>query len=306
MRQVGRPPQHLRQPRTRRPLVSSLALLALAAGMLSWLHNFGSGDFRCVVLPWPWRLVHSRLRARTHPDRPGDSFADALKEIDLLSASVAKEGFIPDFGRRAAVILQSAHVPASSSNAEANALADNLDAPLEALFLRQLQTLVVQAVDLYDAEMEARPNPAHAGFAAQAFFDAGVAELRRPGSTWSAQAEREDLLLRLEESYARDVGLLAEQARRGQGKQITMQVVQKLQQQGLDVQRQVESRGALPWNVKWQYFLEDSPVGFRGQYDKGRSVLEMLLMPSPDPKQKDKLLNKIGPLNLAVAFDMLN
>ena len=34
------------------------------------------------------------------------------------------------------------------------------------------------------------------------------------------------------------------------------------------MQREAETRGAFPWNVKWQYMVENTPVGFRGQYNQ--------------------------------------
>eukprot|EP00439_Symbiodinium_sp_Y106_P016895 s1912_g2.t1 len=79
------------------------------------------------------------------------------------------------------------------------------------------------------------------------------------------------------------------------------EVIRKLQQQSEAVQREVETRGAFPWKINWQYFVDNSPVGFRGQYSQGRSIVELLLLPSPDPRMKNNLLNKIGPLNLAAA-----
>ena len=61
----------------------------------------------------------------------------------------------------------------------------------------------------------------------------------------------------------------------------------------------------------FRYFIESSPVGFRGQYNQatsiyagsglkntkfcqGRSIVELLLLPSPDPRLKKNLLNRIG------------
>merc|ERR1712187_904815 len=96
--------------------------------------------------------------------------------------------------------------------------------------------------------------------------------------------------------------LVQTQGRHGQGKQVTIEVIRKLQQQLASIQRRADARGAFPWNVKWQYFMENSPLGFRGQYAQGRSIVELLLM--PDPRRKNDLLNRIGPLNVAVGFDL--
>lgn len=151
--------------------------------------------------------------------------------------------------------------------------------------------------------MAMRPNPLQASLAAKQTFLDGVSGLVRPGSGWDSEGALEDLVGRLEESYRSDSQLVNEQAKQGTGKQVTIEVIRKLQQQAASVLREADTRGAFPWNVKWQYFVENSPLGFRGSYSQGRSVVELLLM--PDPRQKKNILNRIGPLNLAVAFDML-
>jgi len=133
----------------------------------------------------------------------------------------------------------------------------------------------------------------------------GAAELQRPGSNWDFKEEHQDLLMALRESQTKDTQLVEEQVKQGSGKQVIIEVIRKLQQQHAATQREAETRGAFPWKVKWQYFLETSPFGFRGQYSQGRSIVELLLIPSLDPRQKHNWINRIGQLNLAVAFDML-
>jgi len=241
-------------------------------------------------------------------DLPGEyvaALSEAWKQVDSLSEKVASQGVVPGFGRKAEAIVRRAVASAGASGNDASGLEAILDAPLKVLFAQQLQSLLAKAVDHYDAEMTARPNPLEAGIAAAEFFERAAAELKRPGGDWSSEAEKQDLLARVDQNYGRDWQLVNEQAKQGQGKQVTIEVIRKLQEQAASVQREMETRGAFPWKVKWQYFLENSPLGFRGQYAQGRSIVELLLMPSPDPRQKNNLLNKIGPLNLAVAFDML-
>jgi hypothetical protein len=150
--------------------------------------------------------------------------------------------------------------------------------------------------------VSARPNPYEAGTIAEQGFLDGVADLMRPGSGWSYEAEYRDLLAWLKRSHGRDTALVEVQGKEGQGKQVTIEVIRKLQTQSSAIQREAEVRGAFPWTCKWQYFLERSPVGFRGQYAQGRSIVELLLM--PDPRAPNNILNKIGPLNLAVGFDL--
>eukprot|EP00928_Gymnodinium_smaydae_P045854 TRINITY_DN3051_c0_g2_i3.p6 TRINITY_DN3051_c0_g2~~TRINITY_DN3051_c0_g2_i3.p6 ORF type:complete len:153 (-),score=36.73 TRINITY_DN3051_c0_g2_i3:41-499(-) len=152
--------------------------------------------------------------------------------------------------------------------------------------------------------MLATPNAYEAGETARRFLLEGMADLARSDQGSSAfEADRRDFLAWLRDAQRRDNALIEELGRQGKGSQVTLEVIRKLQQQADDVQQQSERRGAFPWNVRWQYFKERSPLGFRGQYSQGRSVVELLL--TPDPRAKDSWLNKIGPLNLAAGFDLV-
>lgn len=236
-------------------------------------------------------------------DAEAAALAAAWRQVDSLTDQVNRRGVLPDFGSQAAALVRQGLTAAGA--VAGGSFEQVLDAPLEALFRQQLQTLLVRAVDRYEQEMDARPNPLEAARKAEELFLEGAKKLVRPGSTWSFEAEHQDLLNSLSANYGRDNQLVAEQAEKGQGKQITIEVIRTLQQQAAAVQQEVETRGAFPWNVRWQYMIENSPVGFRGQYSQGRSIVELLLMPNPDPRQKKNWLNRLGPLNLAVAFDML-
>lgn len=236
------------------------------------------------------------------PARFSAALAAAWEEIDDLTISVADRGLVPRFGQQAQTLVRRA---VDKAGCDSETMETGLDAPLEALFRRQLQTLRAVAVDRYDAEILARPNPFVARRAAEQAFLDGASELVRPGANWSFDAELQDFAALVGSSYDHDVQLVEEQAKRGQGGHITIEVIRELQEQAAAVQRMAERRGAFPWNIRWQYFLEKSPLGFRGQYAQGRSVIEMLLMPSPDPRLKNNILNRIGPLNVAVSFDML-
>lgn len=235
----------------------------------------------------------------------GKILSDGLQKVLELDTLVDKKGVVHDFGRRADEVVRSSMAKVGK-DAEARALVEQaLDAQLLAIFRRQLVTLRSKSVDHYEAVLSTRPNPLEASEQAVEIFTSAAKGLVRPGSSWSYDVELRDLQSWLAASDARDSALLKEKGQHAQGKQVTIEVIRQLQQQAAAVQREAETRGAFPWEVKWQYFLDNSPLGFRGQYTQGRSVVELLLMPSPDPRLKKNWLNRIGPLNLAVAFDML-
>lgn len=252
--------------------------------------------------------AETRPASRPALDIPAD-FARALqmawKKVDDLKELVNRRGIVPGFGRRAQQIVQTALIEANAQGSSAESLELVLDAPLRALFQQQLHSLVLRCADIYEAEVTARPNPLEAKQTAEAKFLNSASDLVRPGSDWDFEPEHQDLLQLVHESFGRDSQIVQEQVKQGRGKQIAIEVIRKLQEQQAAVQREVETRGAFPWNVKWQYMVDNTPVGFRGQYSQGRSIVELLLMPSPDPRYKNNILNRIGPLNLAVAFDML-
>mmetsp|Transcript_36052 Transcript_36052/g.67133 ORF Transcript_36052/g.67133 Transcript_36052/m.67133 type:complete len:291 (+) Transcript_36052:50-922(+) len=237
------------------------------------------------------------------PSKEIRALSTTFHEVDNLREVVRTKGAIPNYGRVAdKIVKRGLKIAETAGGTE---LEKALDAPLQALFHEQLHTVSAKAADSYEAMMAVRPNPVEARRLAEAQFIEGAKPLLRPGGDWSYEAELRDLLSRIADSSGRDMQLVQEQGRQGQGKHVTLEVIRKLQQQSEAVQREVETRGAFPWKINWQYFVENSPVGFRGQYSQGRSIVELLLLPSPDPRMKDNLLNRIGPLNLAVAFDML-
>lgn len=304
-RATGAAPQRLRPPR-RWP--AAACLLGAAAAGLALAPGWGTaGPVGAASAGAEAEEAASPLRGAAF-DIPAEYVAAieaAWQKVDGLAALVESRGLVPRFGQRAQEIVEFTVAEVSASGPAAKSLEQVLDAPLQVLFRRQLQTLLMRSADRYEAEVARRPNPLEAARAAEQAFVSSAAELVRPGSGWSFEAERRDLMGLVRASYGRDAQLVEEQVKQGRGKQITIEVIRKLQQQQAAVQRQVETRGAFPWNVKWQYMVENSPLGFRGQYTQGRSVVELLLMPSPDPRYKKNLLNRIGPLNLAVAFDML-
>lgn len=279
--------------------------LALAAAVAAFLALWGR---RAAAAAGGGAAAPPQRSGAELPAACAEALAAAWRKVDGLAALVEAKGVVPDFGRRAEAIVNSAVAAATARGgtaADAESLAQVIDGPLKALFVQQLQALAARAGDVYDKAMEERPNPLEAGLAAEDYFVRGARALARPGGSWSAEAEKADFLARVDQNYARDWTLVSEQAKSGQGEQVTINNIRRLQEQAAAVQREAETRGAFPWNVKWQYFLEKSPLGFRGHYQQGRSVVELLLMPSPDPRQKNNLLNRIGPLNLAVVFDML-
>mmetsp|Transcript_2692 Transcript_2692/g.10494 ORF Transcript_2692/g.10494 Transcript_2692/m.10494 type:complete len:299 (-) Transcript_2692:52-948(-) len=292
-----------------RPFRTLTLAAAAAAGLTLALAPFGRrGGQSLAAVGAAGEDVSAAPQLRGVPELPQEYAAalnDGWKQVDGLNNRVTNRGLVKNFGKEAEAILRKAVGRARASGGDARSLEQMLDAPLKALFLQQMQIVLVDSIDRYDIEMSRRPNPLEAALAAEAHFDKVASGLKRPNSDWSVDAHKQELLARVEKDYGRDWKLLSEQGNQGMGKQITVEVIRKLQQQSSAVQREVETRGAFPWNIKWQYFLERSPLGFRGQYSQGRSIVELLLMPSPDPRQKNNILNKIGPLNLAVAFDAL-
>jgi len=241
------------------------------------------------------------------PSRPTSAYAQALssawKRIDALGADVQAQGIVAGFGRGAeSIVKQTLKAAGMPSGRDADALTQAVDGALEALFQLQLHTLRDRAADRYEELLAAKPNPYEAGELAQQMFQEGVADLVRPGSSWDCKAAQKEFLAWLRQCHGRDTLLVETQGSQGQGKQVTIEVIKRLQQQSAAIQREADARGAFPWNVKWQYFLDRQPLGFRGQYSQGRSIVELLLMPHPG--MKNNILNKIGPLNLAVGFDL--
>mmetsp|Transcript_56615 Transcript_56615/g.134869 ORF Transcript_56615/g.134869 Transcript_56615/m.134869 type:complete len:316 (+) Transcript_56615:110-1057(+) len=241
------------------------------------------------------------------PSSYANALTQAWREIDALQAAVNKKGIVLDYGSRAAKVVSKAKkTAASAGNAPSQRLEQVLDGPLHAMFKKQLQTLRTGLMDRYEADMLKRPNPLEAAWSAEKSFKDIAGKLLRPGSSWHFQSELEDLLAWLNDSYQSDSQLVEEQGKQGQGKQITVQVIRALQDQAATVQRTADAHGAFPWKINWQWIDMRSFFGFRGSYDKGRSVLELLLLPSNDPQKKKKYWwHRLGQMNMAMVFDAL-
>ncbi|CAE7406794.1 Znfx1 [Symbiodinium natans] len=286
------------------PALSGLAMLSSTlARRLVPLAALVAGLLLCASPGYATVADTSESSQVAMPKREVKALAHTLREVDKLQEMVRQKGTIPNFGRMADRIVKRGLRIAGAKHG--SQIEKALDAPLQELFHEQLRTLSARAADRYESTMAAKPNPVEARRSAEAEFVEGAKPLVRPSGGWSYEAELQDLLGRIAGSSSQDMRLVQEQGRQGQGKHVTLEVIRKLQQQSEAVQREVETRGAFPWKINWQYFVDNSPVGFRGQYSQGRSIVELLLLPSPDPRMKNNLLNKIGPLNLAVAFDML-
>jgi len=258
--------------------------------------------------------VSMSTAAETTENTKGDAFTlalvDAGREVDRLTDSVDHHGFVVGFGRHAERLVRQCSAVAGSGTSLADShvhlLQAAVDARLEALFRLQLQNLRAQAVDHYEAAVQARPNPLEASLEAEQAFLAGASDLVRPGSGWSFEAEHRELVAWLHWCGSRDARRFEEQGKRGRGKLVTVKAIGQLEQHAANMRRLAQSRGAPPWDVRWDYTPgRASFVGFRGQYAQGRSVVEMMFKPNPDPGLKQKgFLKWLGPLNLAVAFDL--
>mmetsp|Transcript_52588 Transcript_52588/g.97362 ORF Transcript_52588/g.97362 Transcript_52588/m.97362 type:complete len:308 (+) Transcript_52588:105-1028(+) len=277
--------------------------------------------FVCVALsvriPLPSRFpalvqsastTDSEAGARSEQGLPpgyAQAVSQAWREIDGLARLISRRGVVPDFGRRADSVVRKATSRASSKG-PSKRLVQVLDAPLHSLFKKQLQTLRARLMDQYEADMFVQPNPLEAAWHAEKVFTETAQGLVRPGSDWEFAVEHEDLLAWLNECYKRDMELVAEQGKQGAGTQITTEVIRALQEQAASVQRTADAHGAFPWEINWQWIDMRSLLGFRGQYNKGRSFVELLYLPSGDPQKKKKYWwHRLGPANLAMSFDAL-
>lgn len=255
--------------------------------------------------------VLPRRQAR-RPPASVSAYAAALADVEsatqrLRAVAVrSSSGVAPAFGREAGhVVRRGLALSGATSAADVRTLEKAFDAPLHALFLEQLAALRLRAVEEYEATVAERPNPLEAALSAERNFVSAAGALVRPGSGWSFEADRLELLELFEESHAQDAEIVGIEALQGRGAEVTAELARRWQRQAALAKRKAETNGAFPWDVKWQYMNEQSPVGLRGQYSQGRSVIECMLRQFANGKSKSRLLDLLGSLSVALSFDML-
>lgn len=297
----------------RRPsALTALLLVGAACALVAWPLTArwrGAGAPAGTLLGVPRQSAGPEVPRLRLPERSRHAVSAALAEVVGLRREAAKRGLVPGFGLKAREILDRAANLASGEghdDAAARQVALQVGAPLHALFRRQVQVALWRALEVYEDGVRAAPNPLEAALAADVFFTTAVADLRTGGPAqahWDTTLEKDELLARLSRNFAADSEAASLQAGHGEGAAIGAAALRRLQDQAVNIQKSVDTRGAPPWVANWQYLVEDSPLGFRGSYESGRAVLEMMLTPRPGPASGQGLIGTLGPLNLALSFD---
>lgn len=211
----------------------------------------------------------------------------AIGEIQPLAEQVEEARLIPDFGQRAAGILARAVAAAGPAGP---ALEPAVDSMLHSLFLRQLVLLRRQV-----AAQEG--NPVTLPATADRQFLAGAANLLRPGSAWSAEAERRMLRTVLEGRVRRAAALAEERVQSSRTQRTAMGVIAELQ---ASAARQ-RPGGRSPWALSASYRVPKTPLQLVGRYQGNRAGLELHLSPERDPANAEAGFSKgIGPANLGL------
>mmetsp|Transcript_78318 Transcript_78318/g.162718 ORF Transcript_78318/g.162718 Transcript_78318/m.162718 type:complete len:330 (+) Transcript_78318:98-1087(+) len=319
-------PQWARRPRPRlRPqsrfllLVSTSAMVAAAAVAAAGLCLAAAGLLQSSEPSSSSLVEPSAIAARAlavlpfgrKPVAAGDVGADLWTKVQELDRTLQRNGRVKNFGLRAHALLAS--IDGSSDKMVIDATRRALDSILEAMYHSQMRNLLWESMNIYEETLATRPNPREAALQAQRHFDRVASELERAGSSWgrsSSSSERSELQNQLRRQYDLDWQHLAGRARSGRGKRVTMEALENLQEKAITSEAQAISRGSSAWSAKWQHMFSTLPLGLRGQYQNGRSTLEVMLLPDTRREGSSSLwssfwswVNRLGPLNVAASFD---
>eukprot|EP00286_Rhodomonas_abbreviata_P023211 CAMPEP_0181300114 /NCGR_PEP_ID=MMETSP1101-20121128/6714_1 /TAXON_ID=46948 /ORGANISM="Rhodomonas abbreviata, Strain Caron Lab Isolate" /LENGTH=290 /DNA_ID=CAMNT_0023405323 /DNA_START=783 /DNA_END=1655 /DNA_ORIENTATION=+ len=249
------------------------------------------------------------------------AFSDILRQsaIDMaeLTKSVDENNKIPNFGKKAAGIIEGAleafelstgkpiDVPlVTRKKQELEAI---LDTSLNSIFLKQLSILRELAIVHFKSATINEDVPVDfAFFTADAFFVRESEDSVRPGSYWSYATERTNVHNAIREISNRRKQLISEKIQHAEHQANAFQYLQMQQAQMQAIQQQQYGGGAGNWNIGAAYRPPDSNLNISMGYQQGRTNIQLSMVPD----EQASLLGPngftagVGPANLGLSLNL--
>lgn len=219
--------------------------------------------------------------------------------IQPLQEQVAQGSIVPQFGAKAAQLVQSFSAQAGEEGPQ---LAHAVDDMLHTLFLRQLTLLRRQIA----ATFEAGQQPIEALLKADDSFVTVAEQLKRPGSDWSYDQERYTLKAILESGLKREEALAVEGQVAAEAQQATVEIISKLQNQMEALQQKVQAmRAGSPLFMSASWRIPRTPFNLIARHQQGRTNLELSLNQDRDPANSEAgMVQGFGPMNLGMNLNV--
>lgn len=248
----------------------------------------------------PGRIIPLRFQGDAQSSGAPSGLDEAFSQLAALQEAVDAGKVIPKFGERAQEVVSRALGAAGSMAPEVERA---MDGALEALFLRQTAIIRAEVVASFAGAVQ---QPDALEMADESFVQQTQA-LRRPGSSWNLEPDRQELKSVLSRTLRRSAALSEERARAAQMQQATVEVIGKLQEQMEQLQQKVQGArgGGSPWVLSTSYRVPKTPLEISGKYEQGRANIELTLTPDRVSSDSESgFMSGIGPANLGVSFNL--
>jgi len=238
-------------------------------------------------------------------------------EMAELTRSVDENNKIPNFGKKAAEIIEKAlenfeikvgeTMDSSLIARKKQELEAILDTSLSSIFLKQLSILRELAILHFKSATINEDVPVDfAFFTADSFFVRESEDSVRPGSYWSYATERTNVHNAIREISNRRKQLISEKIQHAEHQANAFQYLQMQQAQMQAIQQQQYGGGAGNWNIGAAYRPPDSNLNISMGYQQGRTNIQISMVPD----EQASLLGPngftagVGPANLGLSLNL--
>eukprot|EP00178_Gracilaria_changii_P019938 TRINITY_DN578_c0_g1_i1.p2 TRINITY_DN578_c0_g1~~TRINITY_DN578_c0_g1_i1.p2 ORF type:complete len:545 (+),score=104.37 TRINITY_DN578_c0_g1_i1:3078-4712(+) len=243
---------------------------------------------------------------------------DASAKLNDFQASTLEEGEkIDGFGAKSAQIMNDALASYDAATEECaddsiqirkrRELESIIDTSQHAIFMKQLQVLRENALAHFKSATASDDMPSDFAFyTADSLFQREVEESKRPGSSWSANQERQDLQNMMQEISTQRKRLLTSQVTAAQQQAHAMQYLQMQQSQINQIQAQAYGGSAGQWNVGAAYRPPDTNINASLSYQQGRTNIQISMVPDESASLlgPNGFTAGVGPGNLGLSFNI--
>jgi hypothetical protein len=244
--------------------------------------------------------------------------------VEELRKTIVNEGtIVPDFGRKADTIVNRAleefaknapdatnRVDESDYEAKLVQLESALDAPLQVLYLKELQLAREEALQRYrSASKVTGASEYEAMLQADSHFVKLAEEASRVEMTgaeeWDYNGERTALQSVMNQLAASGKRAVEIQVQSAQQQSTAMQFLQQQQQIIQQLQMQLYGQTS-PWNVGVAYRIPDSNFNLQGSYQQGKANVQLSCVPDEYAPflGPNGFTNGVGPGNLGLSLNL--
>jgi hypothetical protein len=188
-------------------------------------------------------------------------------------------------------------------------LETSLDAPLQVLYLKQLQLLRDDALQRYRAASKTSgASEYEAMLQADAYFTRNAEDSTREGGNeeeWDFSRERSALQTVMNTMAESGKKSQEVQLKSAQQQQTAMQFLQQQQQMIQQLQMQLYGQSS-PWNVGVAYRIPDTNFNLQGSYQQGRANVQLSCVPDEYAQflGPNGFTQGVGPGNLGLSLNL--